>query len=48
MTLPLPTVGAVAQSSMRRKRRAFPMTETELRLIAAAASMGLRRTPKAG
>jgi hypothetical protein len=28
--------------------KAFPMTETELKLIAAAASMGLRRAPVKG
>ena len=36
------------QRSMRRSRSALPMTDTELRLIAAAASMGLRRMPSAG
>src|SRR5262249_22246864 len=32
----------------RRKRRALPITDTELKLIAAAASMGLSRIPKNG
>ncbi len=31
-----------------RRRNAFPITETELRLMAAAAMMGLKRMPKAG
>ncbi len=31
-----------------RSRSALPITETELRLMAAAAMMGLRRIPKAG
>ncbi len=31
-----------------RSRSAFPMTDTELRLIAAAASMGLNSMPKTG
>ena len=37
-----------SQRSMRRSRSALAMTDTELRLIAAAASMGLRRRPNAG
>lgn len=32
----------------RRRRRAFVITETELKLIAAAAKMGLSRRPKNG
>lgn len=36
------------QSIARRKRSAFPMTETELKLIAAAAIIGLKSNPKAG
>ncbi len=32
----------------RRSRRALPITETELKLIAAAAIMGLSKRPKAG
>jgi hypothetical protein len=30
------------------RRRAFPMTDTELKLMAAAASIGLSRRPKKG
>jgi hypothetical protein len=33
---------------IRRSRNAFATTETELKLIAAAAMMGLRRIPKNG
>ena len=36
------------QRDPRRSRRAFPMTETELKLMAAAAIMGLRRRPENG
>jgi hypothetical protein len=32
----------------RRRRSAFAMTETELKLMAAAAIMGLRRMPVRG
>ena len=35
-------------SSTRRRRRALPMTDTELRLIAALAIIGLSRMPKNG
>ena len=35
-------------SSTRRRRRALPITETELRLIAALAIIGLSRMPKNG
>jgi hypothetical protein len=35
-------------SVVRRSRRALPTTETELKLMAAAAMMGLRRIPKSG
>lgn len=41
----------LSQAHTRRTRRscsALPMTETELRLIAAAAMTGLSNTPKAG
>ena len=31
-----------------RRRRALPMTETELKLMAAAAIMGLSSSPKTG
>lgn len=43
--------GAPMPSRYRRarvRRRALPMTDTELMLMAAAASMGLRRIPKKG
>lgn len=36
------------QSFMPRNRSAFPITETELKLMAAAAIAGLRSKPKAG
>jgi len=36
------------QSLTFRSRKAFVMTETELKLMAAAAKMGLRSTPKKG
>ncbi len=36
------------QSSTRRNRKALPMTDTELKLIAAAAIIGLSRRPKKG
>ena len=39
---------AAGQRRTPRRRRAFPITETELRLIAAAASIGLRRMPRKG
>ena len=35
-------------SSTRRSRSALPITETELRLIAALAIIGLSRRPKTG
>jgi hypothetical protein len=35
-------------SLTRRNRRALPMTDSELNVIAAAAIIGLRRTPKKG
>jgi hypothetical protein len=35
-------------SRSRRNRKVFPMTETELSLIAPAAMMGLKSTPKHG
>ena len=38
----------VVYSSIRLSRNAFVMTETELKLMAAAAIMGLSRMPKAG
>ena len=36
------------QSDARRSRSALPMTDTELRLIAAAAIIGFSNTPKSG
>jgi hypothetical protein len=36
------------QSRTRRSLSAFPMTDTELKLMAAAASIGLSKTPKTG
>lgn len=36
------------QSETRRSRSAFAMTETELNVMAALASIGLRRIPKNG
>ena len=39
---------APAQSFSRRSRRALVMTETELRLIAAPATIGLSSKPKKG
>ena len=38
----------VHQIRARRSRKAFAITETELKLIAAAAIIGLRSTPKSG
>lgn len=35
-------------SGLRLSRNALPMTDTELKLIAAAAMMGLRNIPKNG
>jgi hypothetical protein len=35
-------------SRVKRSRSALPMTETELKLIAAAATIGLSSRPKAG
>lgn len=37
-----------AHSSTRRSRSAFPITDTELALMAAAAIIGDSRSPKAG
>lgn len=36
------------QSAAERRRRAFVMTETELKVIAAAAIIGLKSKPKNG
>ena len=38
----------LAYSRANRKRSELPMTETELKLIAAAATIGLSSKPKAG
>ncbi len=35
-------------SDWRRSRSAFPMTDTELKVIAALAMIGLNRIPKSG
>ena len=37
-----------AHNLARRKRNAFPITDTELRLIAALAIIGLKSQPKTG
>lgn len=37
-----------ARHAFARKRNAFPITDTELKLIAAAAIIGLRSNPKNG
>ncbi len=37
-----------AQTSARRSRSALPITETELNVIAALASIGLSSQPKTG
>ncbi len=42
------TSAALAQREARRNRSAFATTETELKLMAAAAMIGLSRTPKNG
>ena len=39
---------AAAQSEVERNLRALAITETELKLIATAAMIGLRSTPNAG
>ena len=39
---------ALAHSAALRRRRALLMTDTELKLMAAAAIIGLSRSPKAG
>ena len=41
---PANSVTARVHTLVRRRRNAFPITETELKLIAAAAIMGLKRT----
>lgn len=42
------TANRVVHSLAFRKRNALPITETELKLMAAPAMMGLRSTPKNG
>ena len=39
---------ADSQSASRRRRSAFPITDTELRLMAALAIIGERRSPQTG
>ena len=46
--LPPHSKSPVAYNFARRNLNAFPITETELKLIAAAASIGLKRIPKNG
>ena len=41
-------IAGIAQILAARSRKALDMTETELRLMAAAAIMGLSRIPKTG
>ncbi len=43
-----PRCRSVFYSANRRNRRALVMTDTELNVIAAAAIIGLRRSPKNG
>ena len=38
----------LSHNRVSRKRSALPITDTELKLIAAAATIGLSNTPKAG
>lgn len=42
------TIGYINHSLSCRSRRAFPMTDTELNVIAALAIIGLSNTPKIG
>ncbi|MEZ4366405.1 MAG: pirin family protein [Kofleriaceae bacterium] len=42
------SLGASPHTSARRRRRALAMTDTELKLMAAAASIGLSRSPTIG
>src|ERR1043166_6093041 len=42
------TLSGLPYKSIRRSRSAFAITETELKLIAAPAIIGLRRTPNSG
>jgi hypothetical protein len=41
-------IAAVTHSSTRCSRKEFAITDTELKLIAAAAIMGLSKTPNTG
>jgi len=43
-----PVASAASYSRANRKRSELPMTDTELRLMAAAATIGLNNRPKAG
>ena len=45
---PVSAFNVEAYGCARRSLSALPITETELRLIAAAAIIGLRRIPKTG
>jgi hypothetical protein len=42
------TLYVISYRRAKRKRNEFVITDTELRLIAAAATMGLKRSPNAG
>jgi hypothetical protein len=46
--LPAENKGTGRYNRARRRRRALPITDTELKLIAAAAIIGLSRMPKNG
>jgi hypothetical protein len=46
--LPVPGGPGKAHRCVKRSRSALPTTDTELRLIAAAATIGLSSRPKAG
>jgi hypothetical protein len=42
------SLSEIVHAAVERSRNAFEMTDTELRLIAAAATTGLRSHPKTG
>ena len=46
--LPIIQSGLTSMSGTRRRRREFAITDTELKLMAAAASIRLSRMPKNG
>jgi len=48
MRYPLSRDDQIVHSLIDRSRRAFAITETELKLMAAPAIIGLRRIPKKG